>query len=497
MNVSLNLSSVDDYRLFLRVKSLPRYAFRGREAVIPDEYASLVGMRTKRAGKVGSYDPLAGLFDYQEAIAALAIRKRKFAVFAQCGLGKSLMLLEYARHVASTLKGKRAVLIVSPLMVVRQTLEEARRFYGDTLPIEQVKAANLQAWLENGKGRIGITNYDAITDDLEQGRLAGLVLDESSMLKSHYGKWGTKLIELGKGLEWKLCLTGTPAPNDRIEYANHAVFLDAFPTVNSFLAKFFVNKGQTCERWMLKPHAMKPFYRALSYWCIFLESPQTYGWHDNTQNIPPIHVHIHDVDMTEEQQGLVYQKTGSLFADQPGGITSRSVLSQIGKGAYKGKEIDSLKPAFIRKLVDGWKDKESTLIWCLYNQEQEILERTFPEAASIKGETPIEDRERMVADFKSGKTRILISKPKILGFGLNLQVCTRMVFSGLQDSFESFHQAVKRANRIGSTLPLNVHIPVTDVERPMIETVLSKAARVQRDTEEQERIFKESGYAFA
>jgi hypothetical protein len=318
----------------------------------------------------------------------------------------------------------------------------------------------------------------------------GLLVHNSSMLKSHYGKWGTTCIRLGRGLDWKLALTGTPAPNDRIEYANHAVFLDHFPTVNSFLARFFVNRGQTDNRWELKPHALRPFYRALSHWCIFLNNPATYGWQDNTESVPPIHTHIHDVTLTEQQQQLVYQKTGTLFADHVGGITSRSVLSQIAKGNHNGEAVETFKPQFIRALMDSWPD-ESTIIWCLYNREQEIMAEAFPEAANMTGDTPEPDRERMIEEFKAGTKRILISKGKILGFGLNLQRATRQVFSGLQDSYENFYQCVKRSNRYGATRPLNVHIPITPIERPMIDTVLAKARRVQHDTEEQERLFKE------
>jgi hypothetical protein len=101
---------------------------------------------------------------------------------------------------------------------------------------------------------------------------------------------------------------------------------------------------------------------------------------------------------------------------------------------------------------------------------------------------------QIIADFQAGKVKTLISKPRILGFGLNLQRCTRMVFSGLHDSYEEYYQAVKRANRYGSTKPLHVHIPVTDLERPMVENVLRKAEMVRNDTLEQERIFKECGH---
>jgi superfamily II DNA or RNA helicase len=253
-----------------------------------------------------------------------------------------------------------------------------------------------------------------------------------------------------------------------------------------------VNRGQTNERWELKAHALPAFYRSLSHWCIFLTNPATYGWKDNCQTIPPIHIHIHDVDLTEEQKAAAFSETGSLFIDAVGGITKRSTLARICMGCYKGKKIDSGKPSYIRSLVDSWPE-ESTLIWCKYNDEQAELEKWFPEAASIEGKTPMEQREKMLDEFKSGRTRVMISKPEVLGFGLNLQVATRQVFSSCQDSYEEFYQAVKRSNRVGSTRPLNVHLPVTDADRPMMENVLRKAKRVQADGEEQERLFKEFG----
>ena len=284
-------------------------------------------------------------------------------------------------------------------------------------------------------------------------------------------------------------LTGTPAPNDRIEFANHAVFMDAFPNVNAFLARFFVNKGQTQERWILKPHALQPFYVALSHWSIFMTNPATYGWHDNAETIPPIHIHEHDVPLTDEQKQIAFVSSGSLFAHRIGGITNRSVLSQIAKGSYHGERIATNKPQYIRRLVESWPD-ESTIIWCRFNAEQEILAETIPEAASIDGNTPDAERQRLVYAFKAGRIKTLITKPKILGFGMNLQIATRQIFSACDDSYEDFYQAVKRSNRVGSTRPLNVHIPVTTIERIQMENVLRKARMVQSDAEEQERIFR-------
>jgi len=484
MKLSFESSSMDDYRRFIKLKSVPAYSWSGRQAVIPDEYAHVMdGAAVEAESK--DYRPSKFLFDYQRDIAKLAIRKRKFAVFAECGLGKTLILLEFARHAAKC--GNR-VLIVSPLMVVPQTIDEAARFY-PKMKIEQIKAAGLQEWLNGSGNSIGITNYEAIRDDLTQGNLGGLVLDESSMLKSHYGAWGTRLIDMGRGLEWKSCFTGTPAPNDQIEYANHSVFLDHKRTVNEFLARYFINRGETQNRWELKRHAIGPFYRDLSHWCLFLSNPSVYGWKDNCETVPPINVHIDQVPLTEEQRQLSRDATGDLFANNIGGIGMRGKLSQIAKG--KGG-ISTNKPEFIRKLVESW-PTESTIVWCHYNEEQQSMETVFPGAASIDGSTSESERIRLISEFKAGRIKQLISKPKILGFGLNLQIATRQVFSGLQDSYEEYWQCVKRSNRIGSTVPLNVHIPVTELEEPMVQNVMRKAHRVQQDTEEQERLFRESG----
>jgi len=419
----------------------------------------------------------------------MALKKERFAIFADCGLGKSLMYFEYARAIVDA-DPSRGVLIITPAMVVPQMVAEFRKFYPPLFSLgadcEAVKSADVQGWLETCAGKIGITNWEALRNDLQRGQLGCLILDESSVLKSHYGKYGQAAIDLGKGLRWKLCGTGTPAPNDRIEYANHAVFLDHFPTVNSFLAKYFINRGQTQERWALKPHALDPFYRALSDWSIFLQNPATYGWKDNCNSLPPINVHIHDVDMTSEQHQSVRDATGCLIAIQAGGITSRHKLSRIAKG-LDGEETN--KYLYIQSLLNQWPD-ESTIIWCWFNKEQDTLARMLPDAASIDGSTPMATRLQLIDEFKAGVRKVLISKPKVLGFGLNLQIATRQIFSSLIDSYEQYYQAVKRSNRIGSTLPLNVHIPVMDVERPMIETVLRKSSMVMADTMEQERIFK-------
>ena len=489
MELSFDTSSIADYERFLAVRSCPVYRFRGSTAIVPDEYASRIAGVSHEV-KSCDYTPSRFLFDYQAGIASLAIRKHKFGAFVDCGFGKTLIMLEHAIHAERLAEG-RPVLITSPLMVIPQTLEEAERFYPG-IQIQRIEAKDLQDFQYDGHG-IGITNFEAMTQPLNPGKMFASFIDEASMLKSHYGKWGTRCIEIARQCNEKLLLTGTPAPNDRIEYANAAVFTGAARTVNEFLARYFVNRGQTQDRWEMKQHAMGVFYRDLSHWSIFMSDPSVYGWKDNAGKIPPIHVHIHRVDTTAQQSDAIREMTGKLFVGDIGGIGQRSKLAQISKGSYKGERIASHKPEFIRKLVDTWPD-ESSLIWCRYNDEQDQLAEQFDECANIDGSTPLAKRLELIQAFKLGQIKTLISKPKILGFGLNLQVATRQVFSTLQDSYEEYYQAVKRSNRVGSVRPLNVHAPITDAEEPMAENVLRKAKMVQHDTEQQQRLFLENRY---
>ena len=479
-------NSLADYRKFLAVRRSPIYRFVGTSAEVPDEYAaSILGGQTRELD-VGDYSPSPFLFDYQRDISRLAIAKKRFAGFIECGLGKTLIMMEFLRHIAGRVSD-RPLLIISPLMVIPQTLAESETFYpGFGASIQKIEGRNLQEFLDSGHG-IGITNYESLTQPLRRGRLSSLVVDESSMLKSHYGKWGNRIIEIGAGLEWVLALTGTPAPNDRIEYANHAVLLGACRTVNEFLARYFVNRGQTQNRWELKPYAIGPFYRDLSHWSIFVSNPATYGWKDNAATLPPIITHIHQVSLTKEQRLASQGITGSLFVSDVGGIGRRAKLGQLAKG----KDSTTNKTKFISDLVGQWSAKESSLVWCLYNDEQSRLSKALGDVGNISGDTPLAKRMELIDAFKSGQLKTLITKAKLLGFGLNLQRATRQVFSGLQDSYELYWQAIKRSNRVGSTVPLNVHIPVTELEEPMVQNVLNKASRVQQDTEAQEKIFKE------
>lgn len=485
MKMLLSPNTFDDYETLLRAKQLPRYEVRGSWLIFPDEYAEIMGV-SERHQSFSEYDPAPFLFDYQEYFAEVAVAKKRFSLFWDCGLGKTAVQLEFARHCSEVLPPSQKVLIVTWMMIIPQFLEEVERFYGSGMKVEQVPSGGLADWLK-GDGRIGITNWDTFKKPVKPGDLGAVVADETSILKNSYGTIGRNFLECTKQVEWKLGGTGTPAPNDCHEYANHAVMAGACKTSSEFYGRYFVNRGQTNNRWELREHAKGNFYRELSHWSVFLNNPATYGFTDNVGTLPPIHVHIDDVELTKQQEEMAYSNQGMLFGVSAGGIVDRARMSKLGKGLSKHGRIKTNKVDAIKRLAKG-----PSIIWCLYNDEQAMMEEAFPGAASIKGTTPVERRIELVEDFKSGAVDVLISKPKILGFGLNLQRCERMIFSGLQDSYESYYQAVKRANRIGSTKPLHVHIPVTEIERPMIETVLRKADRIHRETALQEQLFREN-----
>ncbi len=486
MRLTFRLDSVDDYERFLAVRRLPKYRIVGRTAEFPDEYAHLLGVDF-RAEKYSDYKPADWLFDYQKAIASIAVRKHKFAAFVDCGLGKTAIFLEFARHVAK--ETGRPVLIVSPSMVIAQTIGEHARFYPQDQPINRLDSRDINEWIATGGG-IGICSYNIVEAVQSGGRLGGIVLDESSMLKSAYGKWGIDCVRIGSGVPFKMCCTGTPAPNDRIEFAQTAVFLDQCRTVNEFYARYFVNRGQTDNRWEMKPHAQGRFYSDLAGWSIFLSNPSVYGWKDNATTLPAIEVKMHDICLTGSQRDAQQSLTGSMFVTNAGGITVRSKLAQIAKG----KGAESNKPQFIAELCRSFKD--AAIVWCKFNDEQDTIASLLPDAGNISGATPDAERERIISDFKTGRIKVLISKPKILGFGLNLQVAKHQVFSTLMDSYEEYYQCIKRSNRVGSTKPLTVHIPITELDAPGIENVLRKASQVDADTRTQEALFKEMGWTY-
>jgi hypothetical protein len=504
--VEFGCFDLEAYGLFLKTKKLPesqitydweRDTYR---LTTPARFASMLGADVPAA--VREALEISGfLWDYQRFIVKTALAARRYAIYADCGLGKTLMFLEWARHVMASTGGR--VLILSPLQVIEQTREEAVRFYGDGLPVERIETrAALVEWMKRPEPGLGITNYEKMIDGLlpELRYLAGLILDESSILKSGGGTIKWNLIKSSKGIEYKLSCTATPAPNDIMEYASQAAFLGKLRTEGEILWTFFTRDKK--GNWRIKPHAREGFYRFMASWSIYLRNPAHYGYEDNLSKIPAPEFHEHRLQATEEQMkiasGLFHEAGAGLLGDRSLGITQRTKLSQIAKGfIYAGKKaqpIPSPKPEFIADLIRSEiADGRQVLVWTVFDEEARLIGERMAglNVRVLDGSVKQKDRLPILEAFRRGDLDGLISKASMLGFGMNFQCCGSMIFSGWDDSYERFYQAVKRAIRYGQTRAVRIHLPfIPELEGVILENVFRKKGNFEADAEEQERYYK-------
>lgn len=386
------------------------------------------------------------LFPFQRDLVRWSIRKGRAAIFADTGMGKTLMQLEWAR-----LTGQ-PTLIVAPLSVARQTIREGAKI-GLEIDYARQQPLTPQA--------LTITNYEMV-DHFDPEMFGAVVLDESSILKAFDGKTRTKLIELFAGVPYRLCCTATPAPNDIGELANHAEFLGICTRVE-MLSQYFVHDDQG---WRLKGHAEQPFYKWLASWGMSLRRPSDLGYSDEGYDLPGLDIESLIVESD-------YAPEGQLFPTVLKGIGDRSAVR-------RATLADRVKAA--ASLVNGTPDPY--IAWCGLNDESHQLAALVPDAVEVEGSQSPEEKAELLERFVNGEARVLITKPSIAGFGLNFQHCARMVFVGLSDSYEQYYQCIRRCYRYGQTRPVKVHIVLTEVE----ETVL---ANVMRKEEEAERTGRE------
>lgn len=505
-----------EYELFLRWKKLPEYqlAYDWQSDAYSLTTAARYAAQLGAAVETVEAEPLplsAHLFDYQRFIVTQALAAKRYAVYADCGLGKTLMFLEWARQVIHRTGGK--VLILSPKNIIPQTIDEDRKFYGESLPIVRIDTRRrLAEWLTDKNPDIAsglaITNYEKMIDGQlpELRHLAGLACDESSILKSGGGVIKWNLIKSARGIEYKLSCTATPAPNDIMEYASQAAYLEKLRTEGEILWTFFTRDKH--GNWRIKPHAREGFYRFLSSWSIYLRSPAHYGWADNLASIPAPQFFEHKLTLTEEQRGeaqALFARVGAgLFGEQKMGVRERLKLSQLAKGFLyekagkikKARRIASEKPGFVANLIrNEANDGRQVLVWTVFDEESRILSDFLDyepgiEHATLYGEADEEERAATLERFRRGELQVLISKVSLLGFGMNFQFCSSMVFSGWNDSYEQFYQAIRRAYRYGQTQSLRVHIPyVQELEGMILENVLRKKAGFEADADEQEKYY--------
>ena len=385
----------------------------------------------------------ANLFDFQRAITGWAVRRGRAAIFADTGLGKTLMQLSWADAVAR--HTGNPVMILAPLAVSEQTIEQGRGF---GIHVDRYNASSPLF----GPG-VFITNYERM-DSIPFDSLAGIVLDESSILKSQDGKTRTKLIEACRSIQYRLSCTATPSPNDFEELGNQCEFLGVMSRTE-MLATYFVNDTGDTGTWRLKGWGASRFWEWMASWSVVLRNPSDIGF-DGSRYILPDPVYHEHVVQTEQ--------SGDLFA--------KPALTMKERRQAQRDSI-SQRCAALAEVVNA-DDSEPWLIWCHLNSEAETLASLIPGAVNVQGSDKPEVKSARMMDFSNGNLRVLISKPSICGFGMNWQHCARIGFVGLNDSFEQFYQAVRRCHRFGQTRPVHVHIFTAENEGQILANIKRK-----------------------
>lgn len=383
------------------------------------------------------------LFGFQRDMVRWSLRKGRAALFADTGLGKSRMQIEWAR-----LTGERA-LILAPLAVCQQTVREGAAI-GVTITYARSQA-------DASPGGITITNYEML-HAFDPSAFGAVVLDESSILKDFEGKVRTALIRAFRDTPYRLACTATPAPNDIAELANHAEFLGVMKR-EEMLAAFFVHDDQG---WRLKGHAREPFYRWLASWGMSLKRPSDLGYPDDGYALPPL-------EITAVLVPVTFTRPGELFS---------ASLKGIGDRAAVRKETLSERVKRAAKLILSEPD-EPWIAWVGLNDEGRELAKLIPGAVLVEGQDSPEHKADALSRFAAGEVRVLVTKPSIAGMGLNLQVCARMAFVGLSDSYEAYYQSIRRCWRYGQTRPVHAYIVLTEPE----EVIYANVCRKQREAE--------------
>lgn len=385
------------------------------------------------------------LHDWQALITRWALRKGRAAIFADCGLGKTFMQVSWAAAL------NVPTLFLAPLCVAEQTVDEATKL-GVTLHYAEDNSAI--------RGPLTITNYERL-EKFDPSQFQAVVLDESSILKAFDGKTRTKLIQAFQHTRYRLCCTATPSPNDISELANHAEFLGLMTRVE-FLATWFIKVDQGLRTtdhhgWRLKKHARGPFFRWLASWAVALRSPADIGYDDAAYRLPPLQIEDRVIQAESAPEGVLFHDLGVK------GIQGRLAARRASLPDRVGVVAD-----LVNTTPGQW------MVWCGLNDESAALARAIPDAVEVTGNDTYAEKRAAVQGFVAGSIRVLVSKARILGFGLNLQNCHRMVFVGLGDSYESYYQCIRRCWRFGQSQPVDVFIVVSEAEVGVVSNVRHK-----------------------
>lgn len=386
------------------------------------------------------------LFPYQRTVTDFLLRVGCGAAFLDTGLGKTFIQLEWARVVAE--HTERPVLIFAPLAVAAQTVRE-----GATFGIEAQVARDAS----QVKPGINVANYERL-HLFDPSVFGGVVLDESSILKNFTGATTRALIAAFADTPFRLACSATPAPNDHMELGQHVEFLGIMAQIE-MLSRWFINDSSDTGKWRLKGHAVQSFWDFVSSWARCASMPSDLGDRDDGFVLPPLDLHKHEV-----RADISIATDGALFRIPDTSATSihREKRMTADARADAIADVVALEPG------------EPWIIWCDSDYEADALVSRIPGAVEVRGSMTVEQKEKRIEDFSAGRSRILVTKPSIAGFGLNWQHCARMAFVGLSFSYESFYQACRRCWRFGQERPVHVHVAMADTERAIWDVVARK-----------------------
>lgn len=388
------------------------------------------------------------LFPFQKDITRWALKRGRAALFEDCGLGKTPQQLEWARQVCAYTGGN--VLILAPLAVSWQTFREGEKFgIGVTVCRSQ----------EDVLPGVNITNYESL-HKFNCKSFAGVVLDESSILKSYMGKVKNQIIQEFRDTQYKLCCTATPAPNDHLELGNHAEFLGIMDS-NEMISRWFINDSMSFGNYRLKQHAEKDFWRWVASWAVCISKPSDLNYDDGEFILPELKIHEHlvEVDHTQSAGGWLFRGSSLSATDlhQEMRLTSESRAEQAAE-------------------LIGEYSKDFWVLWCNTNYEADDLNRRIPDSFEVRGSQSIEAKEITLNKFSQREIKRLITKPSIAGFGMNWQHCHHMAFVGLSYSYEQLYQALRRSWRFGQKQAVNAHIIIAESEGSVLKTIKEKQA---------------------
>ena len=375
------------------------------------------------------------LFPFQKYCVKRALAVGKFALFEDCGLGKTIQQLEWAQKVCE--KIDKPVLILAPLAVISQTIKEGEKF---GYVVKEIGDMDYQQDMETG---IYITNYDNM-EHIEAYHFGGVVLDESSILKNFQGKTRTALIDEFRNTPYKLACTATPSPTDTTEICNHSEFLDVMSRTE-MLAMYFVHDGGSTSDWRLKGHAKQMFWDFVSTWAVMLNKPSDIGYDDEGYDLPPLNVVQEIVETPKRDNGMLFNTTA---------VSATEYHKEL-------RETYQIRLDRVAEMVNA-RPTENFIIWIGHDDEGKYLRSLLPDAIEVKGSDSKQFKKDMLLGFGRGECRVLITKLKIAQFGLNYQNCHNQIYASLDFSFEATYQGIRRSYRFGQTEQVNIYLITTD-----------------------------------